>query len=60
MKPGLELKGWVYVLEVEVMGGEANHVTNRVRHMAAMHVRVVRLMVFIGGDINTNELRARF
>ena len=27
-EPGLELGGWANVLEVEVMSGEANHVTN--------------------------------
>ena len=30
---GGRLKIWVDVLEVGVMGGEANHVTNRVCHM---------------------------
>ena len=65
-EPGLELGGFLDVLEVEVMGGEANYVTNRVGHMARMHVGMVQLTVLSMGDgvmsvldIVTNELEAR-
>ena len=38
------------MLEVEVMGGEANHVTNREGHITMIHVGVVPLRVFSMGD----------
>ena len=54
------------MLEVEVMGREANHVTNRACHMATMHVEEVSLTVLSMGDgirslFNdvTNESKAR-
>ena len=54
------------MMEVEVMGREANHVTNRVGHMATMHVGVVPLTVLSMGDgvmshldVVSNELEAR-
>ena len=49
-EPGLERGGWVHVLEVEVMGREANRVTNRVCRMTMMHVGVVPMTVLRMGD----------
>ena len=54
------------MVEVEVIDGEANHVTNRKGHMATMHVGIVSLTVLIMGDgvmrhldDVTNESKAR-
>ena len=58
-EPGLQLGGWVYVLEVEVMRGEANHITNKLGHMAMIHVDVVPLPVLSMGDVVITFLMSR-